>query len=77
MVNVSVNEMEDDGCILCPTCHNVIDPRDFSNFGYEVLEGIINEKSELVSVLIKCHFCGTEINVNLKEVLSCGKRRRT
>ena len=64
MVNVSVNEMEDDGCILCPKCNNVIDPLDFSNFSYEVLEGTVNEKNELTRVLVKCHVCGTEIEID-------------
>jgi hypothetical protein len=68
MVNVSVNEIDDDGCVECPTCLNIIDPCDFSNFGYEVLEATINGKNKLTRIVVKCHVCGAEITISFKEL---------
>jgi hypothetical protein len=47
-------------------CGNVISPDDFSNTKYEVLEAVLDERNELVKVVVQCLACKCDIVIVLK-----------
>jgi hypothetical protein len=61
-----VKEVDNEGCVRCPQCNNVIDPEDFSDSAYEVLEAILNERNGLIRVIVRCNVCKSDIAIALK-----------
>jgi len=62
----TLEEQDDEGRFPCPRCKTIIDPGDFTNTAYEIVEAVVNKRGTLENVRVKCLVCKSQIVIVLK-----------